>query len=42
MKQSTAMSMVVWIWLGVFLLAAGILLAGGFVMFVLGLTGNLG
>lgn len=42
MKQSNAMNLVVWIWLAVFLLAAGVLLAGGFVMFVIGLTGNLG
>lgn len=38
MKQSRGINLVVWIWLAVYLLAAGILLAGGLVMFVIQLV----
>jgi hypothetical protein len=38
MKQSSTMNVVVWVWLAVYLLAAGILLAGGLVMFMIQLV----
>ncbi len=41
MKQSKTIGVIVWIWQAVFLLAAGTLIAGGVVMFVLGLLGQL-
>ncbi|MCG3141395.1 MAG: hypothetical protein HDKAJFGB_02676 [Anaerolineae bacterium] len=42
MKQTSIFNYIVWLWLGLFLLAAAALLGGGFVMFVLGLLGRLG
>lgn len=36
MKQTSAVNVVVWIWLAVYLLAAGVLVLGGIFMFFAG------